>query len=68
VPKRLGTSAIVSILREHGFSFISQKGSHQKYRDVHGHIVIVPAGRRDMPVGTLLSIIRQSGLDRSFFN
>jgi predicted RNA binding protein YcfA (HicA-like mRNA interferase family) len=68
VPNRLGSSAIASILLEHGFSFISQKGSHQKYRDRSGHVVIVPAGRREIPVGTLLSIIRQSGLDKKLFN
>ncbi len=58
----------MEILLTHGFAFVSQKGSHMKYRDAAGHTVIVPAGRREIPRGTLSSIIRQSGLPREQFN
>jgi predicted RNA binding protein YcfA (HicA-like mRNA interferase family) len=40
--------------------FVSQRGSQLKYRDTTAHTVIVPAGRREIPRGTLASIIRQS--------
>jgi predicted RNA binding protein YcfA (HicA-like mRNA interferase family) len=50
------------------FEFVSQRGSHQKYRTASCDTVIVPAGRRQAPHGTAQSIIRQSGLDRTLFN
>jgi predicted RNA binding protein YcfA (HicA-like mRNA interferase family) len=66
---RLLSSAEVSgILVAHGFSLVSQRGSHVKFRDLSGRTVIVPAGRRELPRGTLASIIRQSGLDRALFD
>jgi predicted RNA binding protein YcfA (HicA-like mRNA interferase family) len=64
----LSSEAVVEILLAHGFAFVSQKGSHVKYRDGTGHTAIVPAGRREIPRGTLASIIRQSGLPRELFN
>ena len=66
--KLLSSAEVVSLLLAQGFAFISQKGSHLKYRDGNGHTVIVPAGRREMPRGTLSSIIRQSGLPKELFN
>ena len=56
----LSSAQIVEILLTHGFVFVSQRGSHLKYRDTTAHPVIVPAGRREIPRGTLASIIRQS--------
>jgi predicted RNA binding protein YcfA (HicA-like mRNA interferase family) len=64
----LSSAQVVEILLAHGFAFVSQRGSHIKYRDAFGHTVIVPAGRREIPRGTLASIIRQSGLPRELFN
>ena len=63
----LSSAEIVTLLLAHGFAFVSQKGSHLKYRDLHGHTVIVPAGRREIPRGTLASIIRQSALPKELF-
>lgn len=64
----LSSAQIVEILLGHGFAFVSQRGSHLVYRDAAGHTVIVPAGRREIPRGTVASIIRQSGLPRERFN
>ncbi len=64
----LSSQQVVELLLAHGFAFVSQKGSHLKYRDALGHTVIIPAGRREIPRGTLASIIRQSGLPRELFN
>jgi predicted RNA binding protein YcfA (HicA-like mRNA interferase family) len=44
-----------------------KKGSHRKYRNASGRNAIVPADRREMPAGTLASIIRQSGLSKDLF-
>jgi predicted RNA binding protein YcfA (HicA-like mRNA interferase family) len=68
MPRRLSSAEVVRILDDHGFVFVSQKGSHQKFRTPAGRVVIVPAGRREIPVGTIISIIKQSGLDRALFS
>jgi predicted RNA binding protein YcfA (HicA-like mRNA interferase family) len=52
---------IINTLLKNGFIFISQRRSHQKYRK-DDKTVIVPAQRKEIPIGTFRSIIRQSGL------
>lgn len=64
MPKRWSSKDVERILRKHGFTLISQKGSHMKYV-AGGRVVIVPAGRDPLPQGTFASILRQSGLDIS---
>ena len=66
MPKRLSSRQVERILREHGFEKVSQQGSHQKFHHA-GRQIIVPSNRKDIPIGTLMSIIRQSGLDSSLF-
>lgn len=68
MPKLLSSDEIVKILLANGFEYVSQRGSHQKYRNVSGDTVIVPAGYKQMPRGTTQSIIRQSDLDRKLFS
>jgi len=67
VPKLLSSEEIVAILFANGFEFVSQRGSHRKYRNAAGETVIVPTNRKQMPRGTTQSIIRQSGLDHKLF-
>jgi predicted RNA binding protein YcfA (HicA-like mRNA interferase family) len=67
MPRRLSSEEVARILIDHGFARVSQKGSHAKYRHASGHSAIVPAGRREIPAGTLASIIRQSGLSKELF-
>lgn len=58
------------LLREHGFVFLRQRGSHLVYRRQlpGGDSTTVPVpNRREIPVGTLKSIISLSGLDESLF-
>jgi predicted RNA binding protein YcfA (HicA-like mRNA interferase family) len=62
MPRRLGSAEIIRVLEANGFRFISQRGSHVKYRNDLGRTVIVPHPRREIPIGTTRSIIRQSGL------
>jgi predicted RNA binding protein YcfA (HicA-like mRNA interferase family) len=66
--KRLSSAAFLKILTSHGFSFVSQRGSHAKYRDSNGRTVVVPHPRKDIPIGTLRSMIRQSHLPESLFD
>jgi len=57
---------IINILLRNGFIFVSQRGSHQKYRK-EDKTVIVPAPRKEIPIGTFRSILRQSGLNPDQF-
>lgn len=62
---------IIKILNQHGFIFVSQKGSHAKFRKVDGETVstvIVPTPRKDIPHGTFRSIVRQSKLSFEDFD
>jgi predicted RNA binding protein YcfA (HicA-like mRNA interferase family) len=52
---------VVDVLTKHGFFFISQRGSHQKYTN-GVRTVIIPAPRKEIPVGTLRSISRHGGI------
>ncbi len=69
MPKLYSSEYIIRILLQHGFHFISQKGSHAKYRKTGNPTltVIVPAGRKEMPQGTFNSIVKQSGLRKTDF-
>lgn len=69
MPKRYSSREIIKTLERLGFSFISQKGSHAKYRktDDATLTVIVPAGKREIPQGTFKSILRQSNLTEKDF-
>ena len=58
--------AIVNILLRHGFIFVSQKGSHKKFRKGE-RTVIVPDPKKEIPLGTFASILRQSGLSKEDF-
>jgi len=70
VPRLYSSQEVVRTLEREGFVFISQRGSHVKYRKTDSNViftVIVPAGRKEVPRGTFRSILRQSGLDERAF-
>jgi predicted RNA binding protein YcfA (HicA-like mRNA interferase family) len=65
----LSAKAVCQILSEHGFLQVRQRGSHiimQKKIDDSTITVPVP-NYSEVKIGTLQSIIRQSGLPRSLF-
>jgi predicted RNA binding protein YcfA (HicA-like mRNA interferase family) len=70
VPKLHSSREVIAALEGNGFDFVSQRGSHVKYRKSGSptRTVIVPAGRKEIPRGTFRSILRQSGLDESAFD
>lgn len=51
---------------KHNFYFRSQRGSHRKYSDGR-HNVIVPTAKKEISLGTIKSISKQSGLDYDMF-
>lgn len=69
MPVRLTAKEIKTVLQRHGFICVSQKGSHQKYKNkTTGAVTIVPNhSGKHLPIGTLYSIIRASGIDKSEF-
>jgi len=64
--KLLSSSQIIKVLLKFGFKLVSQRGSHQKYQK-EGYTVIVPSPRKEIPVGTFRSTVRQSGLSLNDF-
>lgn len=67
MPKLKSSKSIITILLKRGFIFISQNGSHMKYRK-GAYTVIVPANKKEIPIGTFRSIVRQSGLNLEDFD
>jgi len=57
---------VIRVLEAAGFIFKSQTGSHMKFAS-GSKIVILPAKRREIPLGTLKSISRQSGIAYELF-
>ncbi|MEW6531017.1 MAG: type II toxin-antitoxin system HicA family toxin [Thermodesulfobacteriota bacterium] len=60
---------VCGILAEHGFSQVRRRGSHVvMQRQLAGTTITVPVpDHAELRVGTLLSIIRQSGIPRTAF-
>ena len=70
MPRLYSSEHIVKVLLAHGFNFTSQKGSHMKFRkSVNSKVLtaIVPAAKKEIPVGTFHSILKQSNLTRGDF-
>jgi len=65
----LSGSEACKILERHGFVSVRQRGSHRIMQlQTEGTTTTVPVPLHDfLRRGTLQSIIRQSGLDRSLF-
>jgi len=58
--RRMTAREVETLLRNHGFELVSQKGSHQKWRhEAKSLQVIVPEHRgRTLPTGTLRNIFK----------
>ncbi len=58
----MNAKELLKILKANGFEKVSQKGSHLKLSNGE-RITIVPThGTKDIPIGTLKSIEKQTGL------
>ena len=69
MPKLYSSDYIIKILRKKGFIFVSQRGSHIKFRKFGKSVltVIIPANRKEIPHGTFKSILRQANLTEDEF-
>ncbi len=66
MPKLYSSRHIIAVLQSHGFVEVDQTGSHKKFR-FGCFTAIVPAAKREIPYGTFMSILRQSGLSKMDF-
>lgn len=56
-------SKLIKLLRQHGFVFIRQSGSHAIFKnDQQGTKVVVPIHSKDIPKGTLHAILKDAGI------
>ncbi|OGM15772.1 hypothetical protein A2V56_02450 [Candidatus Woesebacteria bacterium RBG_19FT_COMBO_42_9] len=61
--KSIKPRRMVKILERKGFRFVRQKGSHRLYRK--GDLrVTVPIHNKDLKLGTLQNILRQTGVNK----
>ena len=65
--RRMSADQVETILRRYGFTLISQKGSHRKWRNSERQLqVIVPYHKgRDLPMGTLRNIMTTADIPTS---
>ena len=57
---------VIKALERAGFKFVRQRGSHRIY--IKGNVgITVPFHNKDLKVGTLKHIIKQSGLELKQF-
>jgi predicted RNA binding protein YcfA (HicA-like mRNA interferase family) len=70
MPKPYPVRLVIQVLESKGFFFVSQTGSHAKYRKPRKPTlnVIVPIHEKDIRYGTFRSIVRQSRLHKSDFD
>jgi len=53
---------LVKLVEKEGFIFIRQSGSHAIYKKVDHKIIVIPIHSKDIPTGTLNSILKDAGL------
>ncbi|HTY81524.1 MAG TPA: type II toxin-antitoxin system HicA family toxin [Dehalococcoidales bacterium] len=66
---RLKANEVIKILQRNDFILVSQRGSHQKWRStLTSKQVIVPYHKgKQLPLGTIKSIIEGSGISQREF-
>lgn len=52
---------VIKALEKDGWEFVSQKGSHMKYKK-GTKVCIIPNHKGDIPKGTLASIVKLTGI------
>ena len=67
MPNRYSSIEIETVLVKLRFHFTSQKGSHKKFKTDTGQICILPANRKEIPVGTFRSILKQMQITNEEF-
>jgi len=61
--ERMGSREVIAMLKADGWKLDHVKGSHHVFvHDSKPGIVVVPHSKKDLPTGTLRSILRTAGL------
>ena len=58
----MNSKEIIKLLKKNGFKMKSQNGSHKKFVKDNKTAIVADHGKDEVPLGTLKSIERQSGL------
>lgn len=59
----MSSAEVIRLIKAAGWTLVRSKGSHQHFKHASRRsIVTVPHPKKDMPIGTLRSIERQSGV------
>lgn len=69
MPRPIQLKRIIKVLNQKGFFFVSQNGSHAKFRKIGNptKTVIVKMSKKEIPHGTFQSILLHSGLKEDDF-
>ncbi len=69
MPRPVLLSLILKVLKNKGFFFVRQKGSHARYRKLGNPTrnVTIKTSYKEIPFGTFRSILLQSGLKEEDF-
>ncbi len=70
MPRLYSSRQIIKVLKRNGFVFISQKGSHAKYRKIIGGRVlttVVIMAQHEIFYGTFRAIVEQTQIDEEDF-
>lgn len=65
--KLFSSKEISYVLSKLGFNYVSQRGSHGKFKNSEGRVVILPMPKKEIPEGTLRSILRQAEISKEEF-
>ena len=58
---------IKRVLTRLNFKLASHRGSHGKFKNESGKIAILPINKKEIPMGTFKSILRQIGISDEDF-
>ncbi len=69
MPKPVLLNIILKVLKDKGFFFVRQKGSHARFRKISNPTrnVTVKMSYKEIPYGTFRSILLQTGLKEEDF-
>lgn len=69
MPKPVLLNIILKVLKDKGFFFVRQKGSHARFRKIGNPTrnVTVKMSYKEIPYGTFRSILLQTGLKEEDF-
>lgn len=69
MPRPISLKLVLRILGEQGFQFVSQRGSHAKFRSNTdpSRTVIIKMSKKEIPHGTFQAILGQAGLSEGDF-